>query len=286
MSSIGVFDSGHGGLTVLRALVGDEPRRPFTFLGDHAHAPYGRRSIEDIHGLTLRGVEALFAQGCRLVVVACNTAAAVALRRLQQEWLPHAYPGRNVLGVLVPMVEAITRVPWMVQEPPVDRMHEPRTVGVFATVPTVSSGSFPREIGKRAPHVRVVQQACPDLVPLIEAGAPDAVLAPAVRGYVAEMLERAEGAVPDAFVLGCTHYPLVAHLFAEALPAGAEIFDQPALTARSLEHYLERHPEYAPALHAHPAPLRFLTTGDAERVGDLAGRFFGGTTPFQRICHE
>lgn len=284
MTSIGVFDSGHGGLTVLRALVDAQPGRAFTFLGDHAHAPYGRRSIEDIYDRTLDGVETLFAQGCRLVILACNTAASVALRRLQQTWLPHTYPGRNVLGVLVPMVEAITRVPWMVQEPPVDRMPEPRTVAVFATVPTVSSGAFPREIGKRAPDVAVVPQACPDLVPMIEAGEPDGVIGPAVRGYVAEMMEHLDGRRLDAAVLGCTHYPLVAHLFAAALPDGVEVLNQPALTALSLEHYLERHPEYAPPLLQDTAPVRFLTTGDANRVGALAARFFGGDTPFQTVA--
>lgn len=279
---IGVFDSGHGGLTVLRALVEAAPERPFVYLGDHEAAPYGPRNEEDIYRLTIRGMEALFAQGCRLVVIACNTAAAVALRRLQQGWLREAFPGRNVLGVLVPMVEAITRVPWMVEAPPVDHLtHEPRTVGVFATAATVQSGSFPREIGKRAPAVRVVQQACPDLVPLVERGATDEELAPAVRRYVDGLLGQLDGEPLEAVVLGCTHYPLVAHLFAAALPPGVEILSQPALTARSLEAYLERHPEYAPAPGEHG--VRFLTTGPADMVGALAGRYFGRPTPFERL---
>lgn len=277
---IGVFDSGHGGLTVLRALVDAAPGRPFVYLGDHAHAPYGRRSDEEIYALTVRGVERLFEQGCRLVVLACNTASAVALRRMQQTWLHRAYPGRNVLGVLVPMVEAITRVPWMSGTPSADRLPEPRTVGVFATAATVASGSFPREIGKRAPDVTVVQQACPDLVPLIEEGAPDDALRPAVRRYVADLVGQLRGERLDSVVLGCTHYPLVARLFTEALPAGVEVLCQPTLVARSLDHYLERHPEYAPAQGVRPAGRRFLTTGDAGRVSELAGRFFGHPTPF------
>lgn len=279
---IGVFDSGHGGLTVLRALTDAAPGRPFVYLGDHANAPYGPRSDEDIYALTIAGVERLFGQGCGLVVLACNTAAAVALRRLQQTWLRDAYPGRNVLGVLVPMVEAITRVPWMVEAPLADRLPEPRTVGVFATAATVNSGSFPREIGKRAPDVTVVQQACPDLVPLIEEGAPDDAIRPAVRRYVAALLDQLPGQRPDSVVLGCTHYPLVAHLFAEALPAGVEVLSQPALVARSLEHYLERHPEYVPAERATAGP-RFFTTGDAAWVSALAGRFFGRPTPFETL---
>ncbi|MBP2316677.1 glutamate racemase [Azospirillum soli] len=278
---IGVFDSGHGGLTVLRALVEAAPDRPFVYLGDHAAAPYGPRSEEDIYRLTVQGVERLFAQDCRLVVLACNTAAAVALRRMQRTWLPHAHPGRNVLGVLVPMVEAITRVPWMQEGPSADWLPEPRTVGVFATPATVASGSFPREIGKRAPDVRVVQQACPDLVPLIEQGAPDAVIAPVVRGYVACLLEQLGGETPDAVVLGCTHYPLVARLFADALPAGVEVLCQPSLVAKSLDNYLERHPEYAP--RGGGAAPRFFTTGAAEPVGVLAGRFFGRPTAFERL---
>ena len=280
---IGVFDSGHGGLTVLRALVEAAPDRPFVYLGDHAAAPYGPRNEEDIYRLTVAGVERLFEQGCRLVVLACNTAAAVALRRMQQNWLPWAHPDRNVLGVLVPMVEAITRVPWMMEAPPLDRPPEPRTVGIFATNATVASGSFPREIGKRAPDVRVVQQACPDLVPLIEQGAPDERIMPSVRCYVAALEEQLRGEPLDTVVLGCTHYPLVAHLFAEALPPGVEVLCQPSLTARSLEHYLERHPEYAPERAAGPVEPRFFTTGAAGPVGVLAGRFFGRPTPFETI---
>lgn len=280
---IGVFDSGHGGLTVLRALVDAAPGRPLVYLGDHAHAPYGPRSDEAIYALTIAGVERLFAQGCGLVVLACNTASAVALRRLQQTWLRDAYPGRNVLGVLVPMVEAITRVPWMVEAPLAGRLPEPRTVGVFATAATVASGSFPREIGKRAPDVTVVQQACPDLVPLIEEGAPDDAIRPAVRRCVADLTGRLGGRRLDSVVLGCTHYPLVAHLFGEALPAGVEVLSQPALVARSLEHYLERHPEYVMPVQGCPVGRHFFTTGDAAWVSALAGRFFGRPTPFETL---
>ena len=283
LAVIGVFDSGHGGLTVLRALVDAMPGQPFVYLGDNAHAPYGPRNDEEIYALTVAGVERLFARGCVLVVLACNTAAAVALRRMQQTWLRDAYPGRNVLGVLVPMVEAITRVPWMVEAPLAGRLPEPRTVGVFATAATVGSGSFPREIGKRAPDVSVIQQACPDLVPLIEEGAPDDAIRPAVNRYVAALLGRLEGRRPDSVVLGCTHYPLVADLFAEALPAGVEVPSQPALVARSLAHYLERHPESAPVPRGVRAGPRFLTTGDAGWVSALAGRFFGRTTPFETL---
>lgn len=281
---IGVFDSGHGGLTVLRALVDAAPERPFVYLGDHGKAPYGLRSEEDVYELTRRGVDALFARGCRLVVVACNTAAAVALRRMQQTWLPAAWPGRNVLGVLVPMVEAITRVPWMMEDPPAAPAGQPegppRTVAVFATPLTVASGSFPREIAKRAPDVRVLQQPCNDLAGMIERGATEDEMAPRVAGYVAELLAQLDGVPLDTVVLGCTHYPLVAPLFTRALPPGVEVLCQPTLTARSLENYLERHPEYAPdPAEVGQGPV-FLTTGPVDTVSRLAGRFFGHPTPF------
>lgn len=282
---IGVFDSGHGGLTVLRALTAAEPRRRFVYLGDHAAAPYGPRGADEIYDLTVAGVERLFDQGCRLAVLACNTASAVALRRMQQTWLPQQdrWRGRNVLGVLVPVVEAITRVPWMAEPPAPGQHHpaEPHTVAIFATAATVDSGSFPREIAKRAPHVTVRQQACPDLVPLIESGADDAALRPAVASYVKAYRDAHGGEAPDVAVLGCTHYPLAAHLFAEALPQGVEALSQPDLTRRSLEHYLERHPEYE-ALSDAPAPPRFITTGDADHVDRLARRFYGGRAGFEK----
>lgn len=274
---IGVFDSGHGGLTVLRALHAALPARGFLYLGDHAAAPYGDRAPEEIYRLTVEGVERLFGEGATLVVLACNTASAVALRRLQQTWLPHAYPGRRVLGVLVPMVEAITGMPWMAEVPAGRMAGEARTIGVFATQRTVDSEAYPREIGKRAPEVRVVQQACPALVPLIERGAPAEEMRAAVRGYAEALLA---GERPQAVMLGCTHYPLVADLFAEALPPGVEILSQPDLTARSLTAYLERHPEFdTPG----DGTVRFYTTGDAPRVTALATRFFGAAARFRHV---
>lgn len=283
---IGVFDSGHGGLTVLRALVDAAPDRPFVYLGDHGRAPYGLRTEEEVYELTRWGVDTLFSRGCRLVVVACNTAAAVALRRMQRTWLPTAWPGRNVLGVLVPMVEAITRVPWMIETPPAPLAAPagpPRTVAVFATPLTVTSGSFPREIAKRAPDVRVVQQPCNDLAGMIERGASEDEMAPRVAGYVAELMHQLRGGPLDTVVLGCTHYPLVVRLFTGTLPPGVEVLCQPTLVARSLENYLDRHPEYAPDSAERGAGPLFFTTGAAEPVSRLAGRFFGRPTPFETL---
>lgn len=275
---IGVFDSGHGGLTVLDALVAAFPRERFVYLGDHAAAPYGNRPGPEVLDLTRSAVDVLFRRGCRLVVLACNTASAIALRKIQQEWLPTEWPDNRVLGVLVPMVEAITGTPWHAVRP--DWHVVPaRTVGVFATPGTVASGSYPVEVAKRAPTVRVVQQACPTLAGLIEEGAPRADLARAVteaaRGLLAQLDERP----PDAVLLGCTHYPLVADLFAAALPAGTEVLSQPERVAMALRAYFWRHPQFAARSGAGSAPL-LLTTGDPVAVSAAAGRLLGRDVEF------
>ena len=268
---IGLFDSGCGGLTIYDALRRAFPQRSFLYLGDHAKAPYGERSPGEIRELTRQSVERLFSFGCDLVILACNTASANALRHLQQNWLRQAYPERRILGVLVPMVEAITGMPWM--EDHAQRPVAPaRTVAVFATSRTVSSNAYPVEIAKRAPEVRVVQQACPALVELIESRAPREALRSAVRGYGEAMMSQLEGKRPDAVMLGCTHYPLVADLFAEALPDGIELLSQPELVARSLAHYLERHPEFD---NCDGLPTRFLTTGDPVHVSAVSSLFLG-----------
>ncbi|OYQ35850.1 glutamate racemase [Niveispirillum lacus] len=277
---IGAFDSGHGGLTVLRALHQHLPTHDFLYLGDHADAPYGDRTPDEIYDLTLAGVSRLFDRGARLVILACNTASAVALRRLQQTWLDQAWPGRRVLGVLVPMVEAVTGVPWMADVATGRQVGDARTIGIFATSRTVDSRAYPREIAARAPEIRVVQQACPDLVPLIELGASHRQLAAAVRRYTDALMIRLEGVAPQAVMLGCTHYPLVADLFAASLPAGVEVLSQPDLTAKSLSAYLQRHPEFD---QPGQGQVRFMTTGDAVRITDLATRFFGKPAQFTKV---
>ena len=294
---IGVFDSGHGGLTILRGLRARLPERAFVYLGDHAHAPYGAREPEAIYTLTRGNVERLFSIGCCLVLLACNTASAVALCRLQQTWLPRLAPENRVLGVVVPTIEAVTAVPWHVTSPPEDAPGAPRRIAVYATRRTVESGSFPQEIARRAPALRVVQQPCPGLVDRIEADAPEAEVAAMIRGFVAASLEVLGGAAPDTAILGCTHYPLVARHFAQALPAGTERLDQAGLVAESLEAYLARHPEFngpefngpefnGPEFESQgpraPA-VRFFTTGDPARVDPLATRFFGAPAHFERL---
>jgi glutamate racemase len=279
---IGVFDSGHGGLAVLRALAKRLPERGFVYLGDHANAPYGERDAEAVHNLTLGNIEQLFRMDCRLVILACNTAAAVALRRLQRTWLDDAWPGRRVLGVLVPVVEAIVRQPWHVEEPHTGPDAPSETVAIFATRRTVESRAYVGEILKRAPDVLIVQQACPGLVDAIEAGAPRDEIHGLVLGFATELLGRMQGVLPDVAVLGCTHYGLVAKAFREVLPPGTALLHQPDLVADSLADYLTRHPEF-PANLQQTGRLEVLTTGNPDRVSRVASRFHGATATFQAL---
>lgn len=288
---IGVFDSGHGGLTVLKALSEQFPQHAFLYLGDHANAPYGNRSNEEIVELTRDGVELLFAKGCRLVLLGCNTATSIACRFLQQEWLPASpWQGRNVLGIIAPTVEVATQTPWGVTEPQYPQMYKTDVIAVFATQRTIDSGVFQEEIAKRCPRIRVVGQACPQLAGMIEAGASEADLDDIVSGYVEAMLELAasSGACADGLphyaILGCTHYPIVEHLFAKHLPKTCRLLSQPRIVADSLEHYLARHQEYAtplllPSAAGHgsngalESRLRLLTTGE---LGQVEARQFVG----------
>jgi glutamate racemase len=280
--AIGVFDSGIGGLSVHHALVRGMPAADFTYLADQANTPYGGRGGEEIVDLTRAGCEALFAAGCDLVVLACNTAAAVALRRLQQTWLP-AYRralGRpvNVLGIIVPTIEAATGLPW---ERPAegwgDKIERLDVLGVFSTPATAASRVYEIEIHKRSGEVAVFSEPCPTLARDIEAGAPDAELIAAIETHVAALTRRI-GRAPDRAVLGCTHYEIVAELFRAALPPGAPLIHQPDATAAAVAAYLARHPEYDPG---QGGARRFLTTGRPGAQNGLAERFWGSPLHFE-----
>ena len=285
---IGMFDSGSGGLTILAGCRAALPGQSFLYLGDHARAPYGEKKPEQIVDYTREMVDVLFARGCRLVLLACNTASAAALRDLQENWLPGAYPDRRLLGVLVPMVEALTGLPWDRVEPGLAEQH-PASVGVFATRRTVETAAYAREISRRAPDCVVIEQACPGLVRAIEKGAASDDLGVMVSGFAAELLARAEaetGGPPEIVLLGCTHYPLVQDLFRAALPGDTKIISQPQVVARSLWAYLERHPGMANAGAGDgetEGTLQLLTTGDPAAVIDPA-RFVDGDLPgFERL---
>ncbi len=280
---IGLFDSGHGGLTIFRALVRRFPHTQFIYLGDHANAPYGNRPADEIVALTRAGVETLYGRGCKLVVLACNTASAIACRTLQQDWLPGAgYAGHNILGVVAPMVEAATQTPWAVTTPQYPQKYNTGAIAIFSTRRTAASGVYSEEIAKRCPRVSVVEQPCADLAGAIEQGRANNELDDMVARYVAEMLERTKGASPERAILGCTHFPLVEELFVRHLPPATRLLSQPDVVADSLEDYLTRHPHYGEAREDNPAP-RLLTTGDPDHVSLSLELFWPQAQAFKRI---
>lgn len=280
---IGVFDSGHGGLTVLRALHAALPDERFLYLGDHAYAPYGMRSDEEIYQLTKRRVADLIERGCNLVLLACNTASAVALRRLQREWLPRAAQDCRLLGVFVPVVEALTAQDWYVRGPsPYAPLRPAQNIGIFATKRTVESQAYPTEVKARAPGVSVLQQSCPRLAEAIEEGLDADLLKGGVTRYCEQMLAKAGRSKLDIIVLGCTHFPLVEAYFKEALPRDVRLLDQGAVVAQSMIPYLERHPEFRRKPDEVPG-VSLLTSGDPQTVAPIAERFYGAPTPFHHI---
>ena len=280
--AIGVFDSGVGGLSVHRRLVERFPAVDLVYLGDQANAPYGGRPGEEIVALTRAGCERLFDTGANLVILACNTAAAVALRRLQQTWLP-AYArerGRplNVLGLIVPTIEAATGLPWTYE--PERRSEKVQTVdviGVFSTPATAASRVYEIEIDKRREDIAVFSEPCPELAQLIEGGAERDRLRAEVERHVAGLRARI-GRHPDRAILGCTHYELVADLFREALPPGTPLIHQPDAVADALARYLERRPAFA---EGGSGVRRFLTTGVAGRQNGLVQAFWGAPLAFE-----
>lgn len=267
---IGIFDSGLGGLTVLRSIAASLPDQDFIYLGDSANAPYGTRPPQDIYALTIAGVSRLFDEGCELVILACNTASAVALHDLQVNWLD---PVRHrVLGVFVPVIEHLTRRDWGDNTPPTHTGL--RDVALFATPATVACGAFERELKFRARDVRVVAQPCTGLVEAIEAGAMDDA-AGIVASHVADLLARLPE--PQSAVLGCTHYPIVEAVFRAALPEDTTLVSQPELVAASLADYLARHPRFCGG----SGEIRYLTSGSPEKVGAHAAVYAGKPLAFR-----
>jgi glutamate racemase len=259
--AVGIFDSGLGGLTVLDAVSKRLPDVPFVYYGDNRNTPYGVRTADDIYNLTTAGVDRLFRAGCTLVILACNTASAAALRRMQEAWVPR---DKRVLGVFVPLIEALTERQWGDNSPP--REVAVKHVALFATPATVRSRAFQRELAFRAIGVDVEAQACGGVVDAIEEG--DMILAEAlVRSHVEALLRKMPE--PDAAVLGCTHYPMMEEVFADALGPGVKVFSQASLVAESLADYLKRRPE----MLGTGTESAFLTTGDPAKVGRQATQF-------------
>jgi len=268
---IGVFDSGYGGLTVLRSVIDELPQYDYLYLGDNARTPYGTRSFEVVYEYTLQAVEKLFEMGCHLVILACNTASAKALRSIQQRDLPNIDPTRRVLGVIRPSVERI---------PEVTRSGH---VGVLGTTGTVKSESYPMEIRKiSVGHpVRTYQEACPMWVPIVEnneIGTPGADYF--VEKNVKQLLEK--DAKIDTVILGCTHYPLLSETIRKFLPKHIQLLEQGPIVADRLADYLRRHPEIEQKC-TKGGSRRFLTTESVENFETRAGMFFGESLQAEHI---
>ncbi len=266
--AVGIFDSGLGGLTVLNAAQKRLPDVDFLYFGDNAHAPYGVRDADDVLDLTRSAVQQMWDRGCDLVILACNTASAAALRRMQEGGLP---PGKRVLGVFVPLIEALTERQWGDNSPP--REVEVKHVALFATPATVASRAFQRELAFRAIGVDVEAQSCGGVVDAIEEG--DSILAEAlVRSHVDALKRKMPH--PQAAILGCTHYPLMEQVFQDALGPDVKVFSQGNLVADSLADYLQRHGDMLGS-----GPGGYLTTGDPSRVSDRATQFLRRQITFE-----
>ncbi|WP_420325041.1 glutamate racemase [Mameliella sp.] len=259
--AVGIFDSGLGGLTVLDAVSKRLPDVPFVYFGDNRHAPYGVRDADDVYNLTCAATERLWEAGCDLVILACNTASAAALRRMQESWIPR---DKRVLGVFVPLIEALTERQWGDNSPP--REVAVKHVALFATPATVRSRAFQRELAFRAIGVDVEAQACGGLVDAIEEG--DMILAEALVHSHVDALKR-KMPDPEAAILGCTHYPLMQNIFQEALGPDVSVYSQANLVAESLSDYLQRHPD----MMGPGTESGFLTTGNPLKVSQNATQF-------------
>jgi glutamate racemase len=260
-SPIGVFDSGYGGLTVLREIVNQLPGYDYIYLGDNARSPYGNRSFETVYHYTLQCVNWFFSQGCSLVILACNTASAKALRTIQQVDLARIAPGRRVLGVIRPTTEII------------GKFSESGSVGILATTGTVASNSYPIEIAKFFPEVQVYQEACPMWVPLVENNEHESHGADYfVKKNLHSLFGKGENI--DVVLLACTHYPLLMEKIKEHLPVAVKLLSQGEIVAASLVDYLQRHPEIE-MLCSKKGGRSFYTTDSTEDFDNHASIFFG-----------
>ena len=259
---IGIFDSGYGGLTILEKIRKRLPQYDYVYLGDNARTPYGNRSFEVVYEFTLQAVQWLFKHNCPLVILACNTASAKALRTIQQKDLPHIDPQRRVLGVIRPTVENIGQI---------THTHH---VGILGTPGTISSGSYPLEIEKLYPHLIVESEACPMWVPLVENNEYDT---PGADYFVQQHINAilAKDPLIDTIILACTHYPLLKKKIRSFLPESIQLVAQGKLIAESLENYLHRHPEMETRCSKN-ATCHFYTTESEQKFAAMASLFFKG----------
>lgn len=277
---IGLFDSGLGGLTILRELNRRLPHQKYLYLGDNAAAPYGDKSPAEITHRTKLGVEFLFQKGCPLVILACNTASAHALRELQHDFLPAHYPDHRLLGIIAPTVEFVTGADWRHTHPITSPLSsETLTIGILATPGTVASAAYPREIHRRNQSLTVIQQPCPRLAALIESNASVKELESETVKCLKE-LESRIGTAYHAILLGCTHYDLIHDIFQAHISPPTKLYRQPPLVAQSLAAYLIRH--NLPEHEDDPANI-FFTTGIPNKINHPATRFFGQEVEFESV---
>jgi len=262
---IGIFDSGLGGLIVTHSLIQQLPQYDYIYLGDTARVPYGNRSQEIIYDFTRSAVDHLFALDCQLIIIACNTASAEALARIQQEYLPAQYPDRRVLGVLIPAAEAAVAT------------SKQGRVGVIATQGTIDSRAYEREIHKLQPNLRIFPQATPLLVPLVENNALQ-YAPPILDDYLRPLLKENI----DTLILGCTHYPLFKQLIQASAGPDVTIISQDEIIPSRLADYLKRHPEIERQL-SKQGSYQFLTTDVAPSTAAVAGHLFGRTVDLHKI---
>jgi glutamate racemase len=261
---IGVFDSGFGGLTILKQIIKTLPTYDYIYLGDNARAPYGPKNFETVYQYTLEAVKWLFSQGCPLVILACNTASAKALRTIQQKDLINLDPNKRVLGVIRPTTEVI------------GEFTTTEEIGILGTQGTVDSSSYLIEISKSYPSIKVFQQACPAWVPLVESGDFNNKES---DGLVKECIDRLLKMSPniDTILLACTHYPLLMDKIKAQLPNNVQVIEQGNIVAQSLQHYLDRHEKMKMQISASHATstIQFYTTGDAREFASKATYFWG-----------
>jgi glutamate racemase len=262
--TIGIFDSGLGGLVMTRAFRTALPQHDFLYLGDTLHVPYGPRSAEAIYEFTLQAVDYLFAQGCPLVIIACNTASASALRRLQQEYLPTHYPDRRILGVIVPTIEATLATGH-------------KKIGLIGTAFTINSCTYSQELNKIDPEIEIFGKATPLLVPLVEnngIGYAEPVLHDYLQPLLAEKI--------DSLILGCTHYPLFKPMLQKLLPQGVDIISQDEIVPKKLTDYLTRHPEINDQLSKN-GKLQALLTDVTKAYDEIGTSLFGEKIDFKKV---
>lgn len=258
---IGVFDSGYGGLTILKEFLKELPEYDYMYLGDNARAPYGNRNHEAVKLFTEEAIKYLFDQGCILIIIACNTASSQVLRELQEKYLtPKGTPNvkdRKILGVIKPMVEEAARI------------SKNNRIGVVGTRGTIAAKSYDHELKHLNPSIQVYSQDCPLLVPLVEEGWSHK---PEGRMILRKYLKHLKSCNPDTLILGCTHYPFLLKEFRQMMGKNTQVPHPGEIIARSLKDYLKRHPEIETLL-TRKGKRHFLTTDDPERFGEIGSRF-------------